>query len=83
MNKIISSEEKKEITCKLAVAFQEEIRSLSKENQEMLLDDLVTAFQNRIAVFNRLKFEDYLDVKDNIEFHCKPTPIHSEEHELV
>lgn len=83
MNKIISSEEKKEITGKLAVAFQEEIRSLSKENQEMLLDDLVTAFQNRIAVFNRLNFEDYLGVKDNIEFHCKPTAIHSEEQELV
>ena len=79
MNKIISSEEKKEITYKLAIAFQEKIRSLSKEYQEMLLDDLVTAFQNRIAVFNRLDFENYLDVKDNIEFHCKPVVTHSEE----
>ncbi|MCJ7713035.1 hypothetical protein MUO66_01050 [Candidatus Bathyarchaeota archaeon] len=79
MNKIISSEEKKEITYKLAIAFEEKIRSLSKENREMLLDDLVTAFQNRIAVFNRLDFENYLDVKDNIEFHCKPVVTHSEE----
>jgi len=79
LNKIISSEEKKEITCKLAIAFQEEIRSLSKEYQEMLLDDLVTAFQNRIAVFNRLDFEDHLDFKDNIEFHCKSVVTHSEE----
>ena len=79
MNKIISSEEKKEITYKLAIAFQEEIRSLSKENREMLLDDLVTAFQNRIVVFNRLDFENYLDVKDNIEFPCKPVVTHSEE----
>ncbi len=79
MNKIISSEEKKEITCKLAIAFQEEIRSLSKEYQEMLLDDLVTAFQNRIAVFNRLDFEDQVDYNDNIEFQCKPVITHSEE----
>ena len=71
MNKIISPEEKKEITCKLAVAFRKEIMNLSKENQEILLDDIVTAFQNRIAVFNRIN-EDYLDVKGNIEFHCKP-----------
>ncbi|MCW3998269.1 MAG: hypothetical protein NWF10_06850 [Candidatus Bathyarchaeota archaeon] len=79
MNKIISSEEKKDITCKLAVAFREEIRNLSKEYQEILLDDLVTAFQNRIAVFNKINFENHLDTKDNIEFHCNPVVNHLEE----
>lgn len=78
MNKKISPEEKKEITCKLAVAFQKEIMNLSKEHQEILLDDIVTAFQNRIAVFNRMKL-DYFDAKDNIEFHCKPVISHLEE----
>jgi hypothetical protein len=79
LNKIISSEEKKDITCKLAVAFREEISNLSKENQEILLDDLVTAFQNRIAVFNKINFENYLDTKGNIEFHCKSVVNHLEE----
>ena len=72
MNKIISSEEKKEMICRLAVAFREQIRNLSKENQEILLDDLVTAFQNRIVVFDKINFENCLDTNDNIEFHCKP-----------
>jgi len=75
LNKIISSEEKKEIVCKLAVAFRKELINLSKENQEILLDDLVTAFQNRIAVFNRVKV-DYLTTKDNIEFKCNPMISH-------
>ena len=78
MNKIISAEEKNELTGKLAVAFQKEIINLSKEHQKMLLDDIVTAFQNRIAVFNRIKL-DYFDAKDNIEFHCNPIINHLEE----
>lgn len=71
MKKIISPEEKKELTHKLAVAFRKEIMNLSKENQEILLDDIVTAFQNRLEVFTRANLEHYFDVKDNIEFHCK------------
>ena len=79
MNKKISTEEKKEITSKLAVAFGKEIKNLSKENQEILLDDMVTAFQNRIAVFNRLNAKNNLHVRDNIEFHCKSVLNHLEE----
>ncbi len=78
MKKIISSEVRKEITCKLAVAFRKEIMNLSKENQKILLDDIVTAFQNRIVVFNRAKL-DYFDTKDNIEFQCNPMINHLEE----
>ncbi len=79
MNKEIPKKEKKDITCRLAVAFREEIRNLSKENQEILLDDLVTAFQNRIAVFNKINYENYTESKDSIEFHCKPVVNHLEE----
>ena len=79
MNKEISTEEKKDIICKLAVTFREELTNLSKENQEILLDDLVTAFQNRIAVFNKINYENYAKSKDSIEFHCKPVVNHLEE----
>ena len=79
MKKIISQKEKKEMRSKLAVAFQKEIMNLSKENQEILLDDIVTAFQNRIVVFNRAKL-DYMDTKGNIEFRCDPIISQLEEH---
>ena len=79
MNKKISSEEKKQLTCRLAVAFQKEIMNLSKENQEILLDDIVTAFQNRLEVFTRANLQHNFDTKDNIEFHCKPMVNHFEE----
>ena len=72
MKKIISPEEKKELTQKLAIAFSKEIMNLSKENQEILLDDIVTAFQNRLEVFTRPNLEFSFNTKDNIEFHCKP-----------
>ena len=79
MNKKISSEEKKELTCRLAVALRKEIMNLSKENQEILLDDIVTAFQNRLKVFTRANLQNYYGVKDSIEFHCKPMVNHLEE----
>jgi len=78
LNKTISPEVRKEITCKLAVAFRKEIMNLSKENQEILLDDIITAFQNRIVVFNRTKL-DYFKAEDNIEFQCNPMINHLEE----
>ena len=78
MKKIISPKEKKELTQKLAVAFQKEMMNLSKENQEILLDDIVTAFQNRLEVFNRANLDHYFNAKDNIEFHYKPMINHLE-----
>jgi hypothetical protein len=37
----------------MAKVFKENIKELSTELQRILLDDLVTAFQNRINVLNR------------------------------
>lgn len=72
LKKIISHEEKKELKQKLAVAFSKEIMNLSMENQEIILDDIVTAFENRLEVFTRKNLEHYFNTEDNIEFHCKP-----------
>jgi hypothetical protein len=46
----ITFEKRKELETKLAEVFKGSMKELSTELQEILLDDLVTAFQNRINV---------------------------------
>ncbi len=50
--KQIAEKERKEIGAKLANVFDEKINSLSTELREILLDDMVTAFENRLNVLN-------------------------------
>jgi len=41
-----------ELEAKLANVFDEKINTLSTELREILLDDMVTAFENRLNVLN-------------------------------
>jgi hypothetical protein len=50
--KSIGEKDRKELTAKLASAFHENIEQLSTELREILLDDMVTAFENRLNVLN-------------------------------
>jgi uncharacterized protein YpbB len=50
--KQIADKDRKEIEAKLANVFDEEINNLSTELREILLDDMVTAFENRLNVLN-------------------------------
>jgi hypothetical protein len=50
----ISQKNRKELEAKLADVFTEKMGGLSTELQGILLDDLVTAFENRINVLNRM-----------------------------
>ncbi len=43
---------RKELEAKLANVFQEKINGLSTELREILLDDMITAFENRLNVLN-------------------------------
>jgi len=45
--------QRKELEVKMGRVFNENIKTLSTELQKILLDDLVTAFQNRINVLTR------------------------------
>ncbi len=45
-----------ELETKMASVFRIEIRELSTELQQILIDDMVTAFENRLNVLNRAKF---------------------------
>ena len=46
---------RKELEAQMATVFGEKIKSLSVELQEILLDDIATAFENRRIVFKRSK----------------------------
>jgi hypothetical protein len=51
---------RKEIEAKLANVFDEEINGLSTELRAILLDDMVTAFENRLNVLNNLTIKTAL-----------------------
>ncbi len=50
--KLMADKDRKELEAKLANAFDEKINGLSTELREILLDDMVTAFENRLNVLN-------------------------------
>jgi hypothetical protein len=45
---------RKELEAKMATVFGEKIKGLSVELQEILLDDIFTAFEDRLSVFKRV-----------------------------
>ena len=53
MKKTLTLKERKQLQTKMAKVFSTNIKGLSTELQRILLDDLVTAFQNRINVLIR------------------------------
>lgn len=55
MRQNVSTKQRKALASKMGQVFQENIKMLTKEMQEMLFDDLVTAFLNRLDVLNRAK----------------------------
>lgn len=55
MNQNIELKCRDELEAKMAAVFGEEIKELSTEFQQILIDDMVTAFENRLKVLNRPK----------------------------
>jgi len=53
LNPKITPKTRKELETRMTKVFKENIKGLSAELQRILLDDLVTAFQNRINVLIR------------------------------
>ena len=53
MKQNLTIKQRKLLESKIAKALKTEVKGLSAELQKILLDDLVTAFQNRINVLNR------------------------------
>ena len=55
MKRKVTLKQRKDLEGKMAKVFKGNIEGLSTELQEILLDDLVTAFQNRINVLIRVQ----------------------------
>ncbi|MGQ9726292.1 MAG: hypothetical protein ACUVQW_00600 [Candidatus Bathycorpusculaceae bacterium] len=53
MKQKITPKQRKDLEAKMAKVLKENIKELSAELQKILLDDMVTAFQNRINVLIR------------------------------
>jgi hypothetical protein len=51
----IGTENRDELEAKMAAVFGEKIKELSTDLQQILIDDMVTAFENRLNVLNRAK----------------------------
>jgi hypothetical protein len=51
----IQIENRNELEAKMASVFGEKIKELSTELQQILIDDMVTAFENRLNVLNKAK----------------------------
>ncbi|MCW4053636.1 MAG: hypothetical protein NWE84_01780 [Candidatus Bathyarchaeota archaeon] len=52
MKQQIVDKDRKELEAKMAAIFDEKIKEFSTELQEILLDDMITAFENRLNVLN-------------------------------
>ena len=55
MEKMLSSQDRKRLQRIVMKAFKNEIQSLTPELQYILTDDLVTALQSRLTVFQRIQ----------------------------
>lgn len=63
-----SSKERNELKLKMATVFSEKIQTLSTELQEILLDDLVSAFENRLKVLNRAQSNLKLEIAERVSY---------------
>jgi hypothetical protein len=61
-----SSKERKELKLKMAAVFSEKLQMLSTELQGVLLDDLVTAFENRLNVLNRAQLTVKIEMAEGV-----------------
>ncbi|MEA2090278.1 MAG: hypothetical protein U9O89_05925 [Thermoproteota archaeon] len=55
MKEQLSPKHRRELQSRMIEVFKKNISTLSKEFQQILVDDLVTAFQNRMLVFTRIQ----------------------------
>ena len=65
-----SAKKRKELKLEMAKVFGDKIQMLSPDLQEVLLDDIVTAFENRMTVLNRanLSMQCIAGLTESVEF---------------
>lgn len=55
MKEQLSPKDRRELQGRMMEVFKKNISALSEEFQQILIDDLVTAFQNRMVVFTGIQ----------------------------
>jgi len=70
MNRQTSAKKRKELKLEMAKVLSEKIQVLSADLQEVLLDDIVTAFENRLTVLNRasLSMQCLTEMTEDVEY---------------
>ena len=58
---------RKSLKAKMYRSLSQEIKGLPKQTQKILIDDLVTAFENRLLIFNKLQPVLELEVITGLE----------------
>ena len=65
--KELSGKKRKELKTKMAEALSDKITSLSGDLQDILIDDLVTAFESRLSVLNMEQSNLHFYVEDRVK----------------
>lgn len=61
------SKGRRKLRLKMATVFGENIRMLSSDFREILLDDLVTAFENRVKVLSKVQSDVQIEVVGSVD----------------
>jgi len=64
----LTSKNRKRLKNKMAETFNDHIRTLSPGMQEILLDDLITAFENRFKILNQTELNMYTLTNVGVKF---------------
>ena len=68
-----SSKDRKKLRLKIATVLSENMNNLSEVLQEMLLDDLVTAFENRVKVLSKVQSDVQIQVAGSVDYETVKT----------
>ncbi len=73
MNAKLSSKNRKELQAKLATVFNDKLQLLPGEYRGILLDDLISAFENLFIVLSRLQMvsQPRFEINDSITLEAK------------
>jgi len=63
-----SSKDRKMLRLKMAAVLGENMKMLSEVLQEMLLDDLVTAFENRVKVLSKVQSGVQIEATGSVDY---------------
>jgi len=68
-----TSKDRNALKLKIAKVFDENLRMLSSDLREMLLDDLVTAFENRVKVLSKVQPDVQIEVLGSVDYETVQT----------